>query len=45
MEDVHMSNLDMNDLSLFCFYCGQLGHNDSFCEAKMLIGAEVAKRG
>lgn len=25
-------------LTLFCFYCGQLGHNDSFCEAKMELG-------
>lgn len=32
-------------LTLFCFYCGKLGHNDSFCEAKMLIGVEVANMG
>ncbi|MFQ6657893.1 hypothetical protein Gotur_027375 [Gossypium turneri] len=32
-------------LTLFCFYCGKLCHNDSFCEAKMLIGVEIAKMG
>lgn len=32
-------------LSLFCFYYGHFGHNDSFCEAKMLIGVKVAKLG
>ncbi|MFQ6638511.1 hypothetical protein Gotur_015740, partial [Gossypium turneri] len=32
-------------LTLFCFYCGKLGHNDSFCEAKMLIGVEIAEMG
>ncbi|MBA0876086.1 hypothetical protein Goshw_013994 [Gossypium schwendimanii] len=28
-------------LTIFCFYCGHLGHNDSFCEAKMEAGVEV----
>lgn len=23
--------------TLFCFFCGKLGHNDSFCEAKMMV--------
>ncbi|MBA0702549.1 hypothetical protein Goari_005442 [Gossypium aridum] len=32
-------------ISLFCFYCGRLGHSDSFCEAKMAIGAEVGEMG
>ncbi|MBA0772177.1 hypothetical protein Gotri_007596 [Gossypium trilobum] len=32
-------------LSLFYFYCGRLGHNDSFCEAKMALGVEVAEMG
>ncbi|MFQ6631561.1 hypothetical protein Gotur_009595 [Gossypium turneri] len=32
-------------LSLFCFYCGRLGYNDSFCEAQMALGVEVAKMG
>ncbi|MBA0875904.1 hypothetical protein Goshw_022689 [Gossypium schwendimanii] len=32
-------------LTLFCFYCGRLGHNDSFCEAKMEAGVEVNVMG
>ncbi|MFQ6636418.1 hypothetical protein Gotur_014162, partial [Gossypium turneri] len=32
-------------LTLFCFYCGRLGHNDSFCEAKMEAGVEVNELG
>lgn len=32
-------------LSFFCFYCGRLGHSDSFCDAKMLLGVEVAELG
>ncbi|KAA3459484.1 reverse transcriptase [Gossypium australe] len=32
-------------LSLFCFFCGRLGHNDLFCDAKMLLGMEVAEMG
>ncbi|KAG8488136.1 hypothetical protein CXB51_018803 [Gossypium anomalum] len=32
-------------LSLFCFYCGRLGHSDSFCETKMLLGVEFAELG
>lgn len=28
-------------LSLFCFYCGCLGHSDSFCEARMAEGVET----
>ncbi|MBA0819071.1 hypothetical protein Gohar_000085 [Gossypium harknessii] len=29
----------------FYFYCGRLGHNDSFCEAKMEAGVEVDMMG
>ncbi|TYI18828.1 hypothetical protein ES332_A07G120200v1 [Gossypium tomentosum] len=32
-------------LSLFCFYCGRLGHSGSFCEATMTLGVEVAEMG
>ncbi|KAA3453178.1 reverse transcriptase [Gossypium australe] len=31
--------------TLFCFYYGRLGHNDSYCEAKMLVGVEVVSMG
>ncbi|KAL1163005.1 hypothetical protein V6Z11_A07G239200 [Gossypium hirsutum] len=32
-------------LSLFCFYCGRLGHNDSYFEANMALGIEIAELG
>ncbi|MBA0701838.1 hypothetical protein Goari_020551 [Gossypium aridum] len=32
-------------LSLFGFYCGRLGHNDSFCEIKMMTGADTKELG
>ncbi|TYG83789.1 hypothetical protein ES288_D01G195700v1 [Gossypium darwinii] len=32
-------------LSLFCFYCGRLGHNDSFYEIKMMTRADTEELG
>ncbi|MBA0732667.1 hypothetical protein Gogos_016742, partial [Gossypium gossypioides] len=32
-------------LSLFCFFCGRLGHNDSYCEARMLLGVDIGEMG
>ncbi|MBA0670313.1 hypothetical protein Goklo_029290 [Gossypium klotzschianum] len=32
-------------LSLFYFYCGRLGHSDSFSKAKRNLGVEIAKMG
>ncbi|XP_012436661.1 uncharacterized protein At4g02000-like [Gossypium raimondii] len=32
-------------LSLFCFFCGRLGHSDSFCETKINIGVEMIDMG
>ncbi|MFQ6647703.1 hypothetical protein Gotur_021921, partial [Gossypium turneri] len=32
-------------LTLCCFYCGRLGHNDSFCEAKMEARVEIDEMG
>lgn len=32
-------------MTFFCFYCGRLGHNDSFYEAKMALGVEVLVMG
>lgn len=32
-------------LSLFYFNCGRLRHSDSFCEAKIMLGVEIAKMG
>ncbi|MFQ6625770.1 hypothetical protein Gotur_006037 [Gossypium turneri] len=31
-------------LTLFCFFCGQSGHNDSFSQARMALGVEVGVR-
>lgn len=46
---VQLGNLSMKfkyeRLSLFCFYCGRLGHSDSYCEGKMALGVEVAELG
>ncbi|MBA0842187.1 hypothetical protein Goarm_002031, partial [Gossypium armourianum] len=38
-------NFKYERLSLFCFYCGRLGHNDSFCEERMNLGVEIAEMG
>ncbi|MBA0627032.1 hypothetical protein Godav_004586 [Gossypium davidsonii] len=32
-------------LTLFCFFCGRLGHNDSYCETKMMIGIDFIEMG
>lgn len=32
-------------LSLFCFYCGRLGHSDSFYELRMEVRVETAEMG
>ncbi|KAK5785599.1 hypothetical protein PVK06_040201 [Gossypium arboreum] len=32
-------------LTLFCFFYGRLGHSDSFCQAKMALGFDVAEMG
>ncbi|MBA0674863.1 hypothetical protein Goari_016435 [Gossypium aridum] len=32
-------------LSLFCFFCGRLGHNNSYCEARMLLGVDIGEIG
>ncbi|MBA0634913.1 hypothetical protein Godav_024964 [Gossypium davidsonii] len=32
-------------LSLFYFYYGRLGHNDYFCEIKMMLGVDIAEMG
>ncbi|XP_016743170.1 uncharacterized protein [Gossypium hirsutum] len=32
-------------LTLFCFFCGRLGHSDSFFHSKMELGFEVAEIG
>ncbi|MBA0756481.1 hypothetical protein Gogos_019805 [Gossypium gossypioides] len=32
-------------LLLFCFFCGRLGHNDSYCEARMMMGTDISEMG
>ncbi|MBA0788546.1 hypothetical protein Gotri_027859, partial [Gossypium trilobum] len=32
-------------LTLFYFLCGRLGHNDSYCETKMMIGIDFIEMG
>ncbi|MBA0782715.1 hypothetical protein Gotri_000553 [Gossypium trilobum] len=32
-------------LSIFYFYCGRLGHSDSFCEARIEVGVEAKEIG
>ncbi|MFQ6665592.1 hypothetical protein Gotur_032280 [Gossypium turneri] len=38
-------NFKYERLSLFYFYCGRLGHNDSFCKERMNLGVETAEMG
>ncbi|MFQ6641486.1 hypothetical protein Gotur_015953 [Gossypium turneri] len=38
-------NFKYERLSLFCFYCGRLGHNDSFCEERLNLGVEITEMG
>ncbi|PPD73732.1 hypothetical protein GOBAR_DD29348 [Gossypium barbadense] len=38
-------NFKYEHFSLFCLYCGRLGHNDSFCEERMNLGGEIAEMG
>ncbi|MBA0844640.1 hypothetical protein Goarm_023125, partial [Gossypium armourianum] len=38
-------NFKYERLSLFCFYCGRLGHNDSFCEERMNLGMKITEMG
>lgn len=32
-------------LSLFCFFCNRLGHNDSYCKARMMMGMDIIEMG
>lgn len=32
-------------LTLFCFYCGRLGHSDSFCQIRMVREEEPGMMG
>lgn len=36
-------NFKYERLTIFCFFYGRLGHNDSFYQAKMALGVEVAE--
>ncbi|MBA0638260.1 hypothetical protein Godav_028969 [Gossypium davidsonii] len=31
--------------SLFCFFCSRLGHNNSYCEIKMMLGSNLIEIG
>ncbi|MBA0761114.1 hypothetical protein Gotri_023802, partial [Gossypium trilobum] len=38
-------NFKYERLTLFCFFCGWLGHSDSFCHSNMELGFEAAEMG
>lgn len=40
-----MSFSNTNVFRSFVFFCGKLGHSDSFYEARMAFGYEVADMG
>ncbi|MFQ6647702.1 hypothetical protein Gotur_021921 [Gossypium turneri] len=45
IRDLGEKRFKYERLTLCCFYCGRLGHNDSFCEAKMEARVEIDEMG
>ncbi|MBA0846219.1 hypothetical protein Goarm_022249 [Gossypium armourianum] len=37
-ENIGYVRFKYERLTLFCFFCGKLGHSDSFCEERMSLG-------